>query len=451
MKSPKISIIGLGFVGLSLAVASAKKGFDTYGIEINNKKLIKFRSGKSDFFEPKLEDYLKESLTKKKLFLTNDLNQVLKTDITFLTVGTPSNIDGKIDLSQLKNVILKLSKILKKKESKHTIVVKSTVIPTTTSSIIKPILKKLKNIIVIVNPEFLREGNALNDLFKPHLIVIGESNKNDSDILEKYYKLFYTKLPEVLKTDTTTAEMIKYSNNAFLATKISFINSIANICQNLPQVDVNKIAYAIGTDPRIGPQFLKAGPGFGGSCLPKDLSALIEFSNKFGKINNLLKAVKEVNELQPEQIIKILKDIDLYKAKKIIALLGLSFKADTDDIREAVSIKLVKSLIKKGISVRVHDPMAILNFKKIFGTKINYFASISECLKGANGCVLLTEWEDYKKLKPSMFKKLMKNSNIIDARRILDPSKFIQLNYKAIGLGPIPKSQKKIKHKNLKN
>jgi len=435
MKNPVISIVGLGFVGLSLAVASAKKKIDTYGIEINEKKLRKLRSGKSDFFEPKLENYLKESLNRKKLFLTNDLKDVLKTDITFLTLGTPSKNDGQIDLSQLKKVSSELSRILKRKKSKHTIVVKSTVIPTTTSSVISPLFKKLKNVVVIVNPEFLREGNALNDLFMPHLIVIGESKRNDSKILENYYKKFYKKLPEVLKTDLTSAEMIKYSNNAFLATKISFINTIANICQNLPSVDVKKIAYAIGKDPRIGPQFLNAGPGFGGSCLPKDLSALIKFSGKFEKTNELLKTVKQVNQLQPFKILQILQKMNLLKSNYKISILGVAFKKNTDDLREAVSIKIVKRLLKKGLKVSVHDPMAIENFKKIFGRKITYHSKVNDCIKNSDCCLILTEWDEYRKLQSSLFKKYMKKPNLIDARRVLDPGKFSKLNFKAIGLG----------------
>ena len=435
MKNPVISIVGLGFVGLSLAVASAKKKIDTYGIEINEKKLRKLRSGKSDFFEPKLENYLKESLNRKKLFLTNDLKDVLKTDITFLTLGTPSKNDGQIDLSQLKKVSSELSRILKQKKSKHTIVVKSTVIPTTTSSVISPLFKKLKNVVVIVNPEFLREGNALNDLFMPHLIVIGESKRNDSKILENYYKKFYKKLPEVLKTDLTSAEMIKYSNNAFLATKISFINTIANICQNLPSVDVKKIAYAIGKDPRIGPQFLNAGPGFGGSCLPKDLSALIKFSDKFEKTNELLKTVKQVNQLQPFKILQILQKMNLLKSNYKISILGVAFKKNTDDLREAVSIKIVNRLLKKGLKVSVHDPMAIENFKKIFGRKITYHSKVNDCIKNSDCCLILTEWDEYRKLQSSLFKKYMKKTNLIDARRVLDPGKFSKLNFKAIGLG----------------
>ena len=432
---PIISVVGLGFVGLSLAVVNAKYGFYTIGIDNNKNKLKNILAGNPEFFEPNLEYYLKDSISKKKISFSSDLREVLKSDITFVTVGTPSRNDGKIDLSNLRSVVTNLSKILRKKRKNHLIVIKSTVVPTTTQNLILPLIQNNSKVGIVVNPEFLREGNAIRDLVKPHLIIIGYENSSDFDTLKNYYKLFYKNPPEILKTSPTTAEMIKYSNNAFLATKVSFINTIANICQNLPSVDVNKVAYAIGKDPRIGPQFLNAGPGFGGSCLPKDLSALIKFTDKFGKTNELLKTVKEVNQLQPSKILDILQNMNLLKSKNKISVLGVAFKKDTDDLREAVSIKIVNGLLKKGLKVSVHDPMAIDNFRKIFGKKIDYHSNVNECLKNSDCCLILTEWDEYRNLKPSLFKKYMKKTNLIDARRILDPVKFSKLNFKAIGLG----------------
>jgi len=433
LKNYKISIIGLGYVGLTLAVVNSKKG-KTIGIEIDTEKLENLKKGKTNFYEPKLEKMLKSALKTKRLILTSKIESILETEITFLTVGTPSTNKGKIDLLQLKKVIKKLSKILKQKKGNHLIIIKSSVIPTTTKNIFIPILKNIKNVEIVVNPEFLREGNAINDILEPHLIVIGQSNNNKTE-LEKYYNWFYKKCPEIIRTDITSAEMIKYANNAFLATKISFINAIANICQNLPSVDVNKIAYAIGKDSRIGPQFLNAGPGFGGSCLPKDLLALIDFSKKHKQVNEFFKSVKYVNESQPLKVIDLVKNLHVLKPKKTISILGLSFKKDTDDIREAVSVKIVNQLLKKKIKVKVHDPMAMNNFKKIFSNKIVYCKTIENCLLDSDCCIILTEWNDYRVLTPSKFKKNMKNANIIDARRILDPLKFRDLNFKAIGLG----------------
>ena len=434
LKKTKVSVIGLGFVGLSLSVVNANYGFQTIGIDIDKEKIEKLKKGIPDFFEPQLDKILKDSLKKKTLSFSEDLNDILQSDITFITVGTPSTPKGKIDLKNLKNVIKKLSKILNHKKKKHLIVIKSTIIPTTTIDTIIPYFDKNSNVKIVMNPEFLREGNAINGLIKPHLIVIGCNEKNGCNELSNYYKKFYKKLPEILETDLTTAEMIKYTNNVFLATKISFINTIANICQNIPNVDVNKIAYGIGRDSRIGSEFLHAGPGFGGSCLPKDLSALIDFSNKFGNANNLLKAVEDVNKIQPTRIIKMMEELGI-KNKQNISILGLSFKRDTDDIREAISNKVVNLLLKRGMKINVHDPMALDNFKRKYGTKINYFNSVNQCLKNTHCCIILTDWSEYKKLKENTFLKYMKKNNLIDAKRILNPQKFSKMNYRGVGLG----------------
>jgi UDPglucose 6-dehydrogenase len=435
----RISIIGLGFVGLSLAVTNATKGFKTIGVDNNDIKINNLKKGKPDFFEPQLNKKLNDAIKSKNILFTNNFHDAINnSDITFLTVGTPSNKTGNIDLKFIKNASNQIFNELKTKKKYHLVVVKSTLSPSTTKNVILPIFQKLiqcKKMDIVVNPEFLREGFAIKDLLEPHLIVIGSYNKKSANLIEKYYKKFYKKIPEIILTDISSAELIKYANNAFLATKISFINSIANICQNIPGTDVNTIANAIGKDPRIGPLFLKAGPGFGGSCLPKDLSGLINYSKNLSKSSKLFKAVKDVNDLQPTKIIKIMKQMKVYNEQKIISILGLAFKNNTDDIREAISIKIVKNLLKAGMKIKVHDPMAMRNFKKIFGEKIEYANSISSCLKNSNCCVILTEWSDYKKLKQKDFIKMMKTKNVIDARRILDPTKFKKINFAALGLG----------------
>jgi len=429
----KISVIGLGFVGLSLAVVNAQKGFDTIGIDIDNKKLTNLRNGNPPFYEIKLEEFLRNSIRKKKIIFSNKISSIIDTDITFVTVGTPTK-NGKIDLSQVQKVVSEVAKVLSKKKQSHLVVVKSTIVPTTTNDVILPKLQHLRNIRLAVNPEFLREGTAIQDLLEPHLIVIGEQDKQAGDALVKYYKSFYKKLPEILRTNFITAELIKYSNNAFLATKISFINSIANICQNFPMADVTIIANAIGKDPRIGPLFLNAGPGFGGSCLPKDLSALIAFSKNFGDTNILLKAVQQVNKTQPDKIIRILKQMNVLRKNKIISVLGLAFKKNTDDVRESVSVPLIEKLLDYGLSIKVHDPMATQNFTKLFHDRITYCKTIKDCLRNSDCCIVMTDWDEYKKLQPADFKNL-RVPNVIDSRRVFDPSKFSKINFRAIGLG----------------
>ena len=261
-KKPKISIIGLGFVGLSIAVTNAKKGFETIGVDIDKNKIENLNKGIVPFYEPKLQNFLDNSLKSDLLKFTADLKYaLLNSDLSFLCVGTPSAKDGKIDLRYIKSAAKKIHKILKLKEQNHLLIVKSTVAPQTTQNVIIPMFKDMINkgsLDIVTNPEFLREGSAIDDLLDPHLIVIGEYDRKAGNNLDSYYRQFYKTLPEIIHTDITSAELIKYANNAFLATKISFINSLANICQNLPGTDVNTIAKAIGKDPRIGPLFLQA-------------------------------------------------------------------------------------------------------------------------------------------------------------------------------------------------
>jgi UDPglucose 6-dehydrogenase len=382
---------------------------------------------------------LKSAIKSNKIeFTTNVKDAINKTDITFLTVGTPPKKSGGINLKFIKNASYEIKSAIQTKKKYHLLVVKSTLPPLTTKKQIIPIFQDLINndkMDILVNPEFLREGFAVKDLLEPHLIVIGEYNKQSGDKLEKYYKEFYQKTPEIIRTDLASAELIKYANNAFLATKISFINSIANICQNIPGSDVNTIANAIGKDSRIGPLFLKAGPGYGGSCLPKDLIGLIDYSKNQKGSNQFFEAVKKVNDLQPKKVIKIMKEMNVISKGKTISILGLAFKKETDDIREAISVKIVNTLLKSGLKIKVHDPMAMANFKKIFNTKISYSDSIPECLTNTNCCLILTEWDMYKKIEPNLLKKHMKSVKIIDARRVLNPKKFSNLDFRAIGLG----------------
>jgi UDPglucose 6-dehydrogenase len=439
MVKSKVSVIGLGFVGLSIALTNVKKKIPTIGVDIDDRKIENLKNGIPDFFEPDLQRFLDRSLEQKNIEFTTDLKFALKnTNLSFLCVGTPPTDDGKINLKFLKKSLRDIHRILKSKTTHHLLVIKSTVIPQTTTTIVLPMFKDLidKGMVdVVTNPEFLREGNAINDVLKPHLIVIGSYNTKSAKILEKYYKQFYNILPEIIHTDITSAELIKYSNNTFLATKISFINSLANICQKIPGTDVNIIAKAIGKDPRIGPLFLQAGPGFGGSCLPKDLSALINFSDKFEKTNELFKAVLTVNKNQPVKVLELLKSFNVLKKNKTISILGLAFKKDTDDIRAAISIEIVKLLLKKDVKIKVYDPMAMNNFKKLFDERITYCTSIDQCLKDSDCCCILTEWDIFRKLKSKKFIKLMKTPNVIDARRILDHKNFVDVNFKAIGLG----------------
>lgn len=433
----------MGFVGLNLAAFLASRKVRTVGIEINKDILTSLNAGKPQFYERGLESMVKSTLKSKNLIFSGNVEDILGSDIVFVCVGTPSLHDGSIDLSALKKVSEKIGKTMSVDSRWRLIVIKSTVTPGTTSNIVLPILESSsskkcgKDFGLVMNPEFLREGSAVKDTKIPHLIVIGGANTKDNTFLRSFYSTIYGRaLPKVMITSPTTAEMIKYANNAFLATKISFINSIANICQHLPGTDVEQIAQAIGYDPRIGPLFLKAGPGYGGSCFPKDVSALLSFCKNMGIDPKLVSATHQVNLNQPYEVVRLVERALNGILGKVISILGLAFKKNTDDIREAVSIKIISHLLKNGAIVKVHDPMAINRVKSVFGNSIEYFDKADQCIKNSECCLILTEWDEYKDLKPELFIKVMTSPIIIDARRVLDAEEFEKkTQYFAIGRG----------------
>ena len=435
----RIGIVGLGFVGLTFASTLANRGYDVIGMDIDKAKIKNIESGKVPFYEPKLENVLKNAL-KKKLILTENIEEiVVKCDFIFLTLGTPMNKNGNIDLKIILTVCKKIGQSLLKLKNRPTIIIKSTVTPGTTNNQIKKILEKESNKKVgkgfglITNPEFLREGKAVYDTLNPHLIVIGSNEKYDGRKLEKFYNKFHNKKNSIIITNNTTAEIIKYANNSFLATKISFINNISNLCQTLPGTNVDQIAEAIGIDPRIGNQFLKAGPGYGGSCLPKDVQALIACEKSLGVESTLLNAVHQTNVLQIQKIIKLVEKTLVNVKNKRITILGLSFKEESDDIRESRSIKLIEILLKKQSNITVHDPKAIKNTQLIFKDKISYNEKIGDAINDSDCVILMTPWKQYSKLQDIDFKK-MKNKNIIDTRRILNIHDN-DINYIGLGIG----------------
>ena len=435
----KIGIIGLGFVGLSFASVLSSKGFDVIGVDIDKEKLETIRSGKSPFYEPKIEQLLRKAL-KMKLTLSEKIEDVVDNcDLIFVTVGTPMKKNGTIDLEIILNVCRKIGKSLLKTKNEPNIVIKSTVIPGTTINKIKTILEHVSNkqegkgFNLITNPEFLREGKAIQDTIKPHLIVIGSNEKKDSKKLEKFYKKFHDANIPMIFTNNTTAEIIKYANNSFLATKISFINNIANLCQTLPGTNVDEVAKAIGVDPRIGNQFLNAGPGYGGSCLPKDVQALIACQKSLGIESKLLNAVQQTNTLQIEKIIKLIEETIGNLKNRQITILGLSFKEESDDIRESRSIKLIDILLKKQARISVHDPKAIKNTQKIFGNKIIYNEKIKDALVDADSVIVMTPWKQYSKLQNNDFSR-MKEKIIFDTRRILNIDES-DITYIGLGIG----------------
>jgi UDPglucose 6-dehydrogenase len=437
--------MGIGYVGLCTAVGFASRGCKVIASTHDAEKAAKINKGIPPFYEPRLQELLEKTVHKGRLqcLLNHAVEAVLKTDMTFDAVGTPSKLDGSINLQYIKQSTQEIGKALNKKGTYHLIIIKSTVIPGTTQNLVKPILEKQSrkqcgsDFGLCMNPEFLRQGSALEDTLNPDRIVIGEHDQKSGDTLENFYKdLYVEKTPPTIRTSLSTAELIKYANNALLATKISFINTIANICEKIPGTDVNVVAKGIGLDKRIGPSFLNAGLGYGGSCFPKDVKALIAHSRTLGYRPELLYAVENVNATQPLKAVQLCKRfLGRLKGKKI-AILGLSFKPNTDDMREARSIPVIEQLLKEGASITAYDPVAIPAAKTIFDNKIQYAFSTGECLKNADCCILVTEWDEFKKLTPKDFKRNMRNPILIDGRRIFNSQEFSQeVKFAAVGLG----------------
>ena len=429
-----VAVVGQGFVGLTLSVFLSSKKLQVFGIENNQNKLKTIQIGKSPFFEPNLDKNLKKCLKLKTLQFVESLNPIFpKIDVVYICVPTP-NRNNSIDLKFIKNVIYEISHLLKSTKKKPMIIIKSTVAPQTTNLLLKILSKNSNKILgvdyfLIVNPEFLREGSALDDQMNPHLIVMGcEDSKSQHKIKNFYKKLYPEKIPRTY-TNFSTAELIKYSNNAFLATKISFINSISNLCEKIPGANVDDVANAIGTDPRIGSLFLKAGPGFGGSCLPKDLNSFISVYKNFGIQPILLNSVKNVNEKQSDQILSILKNRYKKLEGKTISILGISFKENSDDLRESRSVILIKQLLNENCKVKVYDSLALKNTLKLFKNTIEYCNSIYDCSKNSDCLIIMNADKEFKKITHKNISNMHKKF-IIDTRRIL---KISNVEYIALG------------------
>ena len=439
----RISVVGLGFVGLSTAVYFAAQRYNVIASSNQQRKAELVRNGVAPFFEPELEPMLKKVLKNRKLrVVVGRETAVLNTDITFITVGTPSLPDGSADLTFVKATAKEIGAALKRKQSYHLIVVKSTVPPGTSENVVKPILEEHseknagEDFGLAMSPEFLREGSSMYDLANPDRVVIGEFDERSGDILEELNEELYKGRVAISRMSLASAELAKYASNAFLATKVSFINQMANICERISGVDVVEIARAMGLDHRIGPEFLRAGAGWGGSCFPKDTKALVAMSRKLGYESKLIGEAISINVMQAKHMVELAEEeLGNLEGKKI-AILGLSFKPNTDDIREAASLKIIELLLAEGAEVAAFDPVAVDNVKAVLGDRISYSSNVYECLENADCCMVVTEWSEFKKLRPSDFTGLMHNPVLIDGRRIYDPMIFSKkLKFRAIGLG----------------
>ena len=413
----KISVIGLGYVGLCQGIGLAKLGNQVTGVDINSDKVDKINKKIPPIYEEDLDKLLKE-LVPGKLKAITDINQAIRnSEITFICVGTPSKKEGSMSLIQLENVCRNIGSALKEKKTYHLIVIKSTVIPGTCEETVIPIIEEYSSkkfpddFGAAMNPEFLREGSAMHDFFSPDRIVIGSSDKNSLKILRSVYKKF--KNP-VLETTFREAEMIKYASNAFLATKISFINEIGNICKK-SGINTNLVAKGIGLDSRISPNFLKSGIGFGGSCFPKDVNALVYKATELGYNPRLLRSVLEVNRDQPLRLLELLEKEGPLRSKKI-GILGLTFKSGTDDIRESPALNTIKELLMEEAEINIYDPKAMEKVKKIF-PHLNYLKSPQEVVEKSQIILILTEWPEFTCLN-------FGEKNVIDCKNVFNNCKL---------------------------
>ena len=411
----KITIIGAGYVGLVQAVCLADFGFNITCIEKDLEKLKELKFGRIPFYEPGLEDLFKKNLENNRLnFINKYSDNISRSDVIFICVGTPPKKNGQSNL----NFIDQSTKEISKKIKGYTVVVSKSTVPVGTSRRIEKILKKKKParmFDVVSNPEFLREGSALEDFIRPDKIVIGCRTFKAERILKKIYKPLNR--PYVI-TNNETAEIIKYANNSFLATKITFINEIADLCENIG-AKVETVAKAIGLDGRIGPKFLHPGPGYGGSCFPKDVKSLIYQGNKNSSDLTIIKAVDRANESRIKFLFQRIKKITKNKFNNIqIGLLGISFKPNTDDVRESPGLKLAKDLSRTKAKIKIYDPKGMENAKKELPKSIEFCNDEYEVAENSNLLVIVTEWNEFKSLDLLKIKKLMKKAVILDLRNI---------------------------------
>jgi len=438
----RIAVIGTGYVGLVSGACFAYLGHEVIGLDIDEEKIERLKKGEVPIYEPGLDKILASALDAGRIEFTTDYSYAVRnSDFIFIAVGTPSRPDGSADLSYVESAYRSIAENIGSGDYK--VIVNKSTVPVGTGRWAKEFISKIltergieepeKRFDVVSNPEFLREGKAVEDFMNPDRVVVGADNREVAGMVASLYEKLQ---PAILITDLPTAEMIKYASNAFLATKISFINEIANICEKYG-ADVTVVARGMGLDHRISPHFLRAGCGFGGSCFPKDVKALIHTGKVAGEDVELLKSVISVNERQKlKPVEKLLKHIPNLEGVKV-ALWGLAFKPETDDMREDPSIPIVKRLLELGATVRAYDPVAVENAKRVFrkemgkfGERLQFLADKYEALEGADALILVTEWPEFRDVD---FDKL-KGKVVIDGRNLWEPSVMRQFcTYESIG------------------
>ncbi|MBG0860598.1 MAG: UDP-glucose/GDP-mannose dehydrogenase family protein [Bacteroidales bacterium] len=435
----KITVIGTGYVGLVTGTCFAESGVDVVCVDNDKNKINQLREGTVPIYEPGLESMIRHNVEKKRLSFGTDLKSAIEgSEVIFIAVGTPPGEDGNADLKHVLSVAKEIGSVIKE----YIVIVTKSTVPVGTSEkirrVIKDQLNKRKvsiNFGMASNPEFLKEGAAVEDFLKPERIVIGVDNEKTAEIMRRLYMSFVLNNHPILFMDIPSAEITKYAANAMLATRISFINEIANLCDILG-ANVNHVRKGIGSDSRIGNKFLYPGTGYGGSCFPKDLKALIRTAENNGYELNVVKAVEKANEFQKNVIFNKMNKFFRDNLKmKTIGIWGLSFKPKTDDIRESASLYLIGKLLKTGAKVRAYDPAAINETKKLLGNKIIYAVDPYEAAASADALALMTEWAEFHLPDFSKLGRLMKGKVMFDGRNIYDPAELKKHGFKYFGIG----------------
>ena len=430
----KLCMIGTGYVGLVSGVCFADLGNDVICVDKDDNKINNLKKGIIPIYEPGLEELVLKNYKNKRLnFSTNLKESIKKSDIVFVCVGTPTRRNSNsADLSQVYSVAKEISKSI----NKFKIIINKSTVPVSTGDEVEKIIAKKvsrKYFSVVSNPEFLREGEAIRDFIYPDRVVIGSNDEKSKKILKNLYSPLISKGAKFLSTNRRAAELIKYASNAFLATKITFINEIANLCEKTG-IDVEDISIGIGLDKRIGSRFLRAGPAYGGSCFPKDTKAIVSTADKFKTNLSVIKSVIKSNEIRSDILQKRVNLILKNKVKnKKISFLGVTFKANTDDMRDSSSLKLIPYLSRRGAQIKYYDPTG---YKKEFSKlkNVEFSKSIQDLIKGSDLIIIHTEWNDFKSIN---FKKFSKNKNLIiyDMRNIFSPDKINKMGFKYFGIG----------------
>ncbi len=430
----KIAIIGTGYVGLTIGVCLAELGNDVICLDVNQTKIENLNNDVLPIYEPGLDELFKRNKNRGRLIFTTDKKKAIEdSSVIFIAVGTPMGENHEADLRFVKAVAEDIGVFM----NGYKIVVNKSTVPVGTADMVKEIIQKNQKVPtefdVVSNPEFLREGSAIKDFMAPDRVVVGSDSDKAKKVMNKIYKSMVRTGKPILHTDIKSAELIKYASNAMLATRISFMNELSHLSEKIG-ADIKKVAQGIGLDQRIGARFLQAGIGYGGSCFPKDVQALIQTIKKNGCEAKILNAVEEVNQKQKLSLIPKIQKLVPDLNGKLIAVWGLAFKPKTDDIRDAPSLLIINELIKFGAKIKVFDPIAMENAKKIL-SGVNYAENPYDAVENADALVLVTEWNVFRQLDKARIKSLLKEPNIIDGRNMWDPKEMKEFGFNYIGVG----------------